>query len=99
MRTWALWIATLLAAGSLACTQSDQDKARGQARQARDQANRDLHQAAHDARQGFDKANQAVTKALEGARQDAHEAIHNANRNPQRKNTDRDQRDSGPSNQ
>ena len=88
MRTWGLWIATLLAAGSVACNPSDQHKARDQARQARDQANRDLHHAARDARQGFDKANQAVTKALEDARQDAHEAIRNANRSPQRKNTD-----------
>jgi len=92
MRKWGFWIVTLLAGCSLACSQSDQDRARGQAQRARDHVNTDLHQAAHDARQGFDKANRAVTQALEDARQTTNQAIRDANRNPQRKSTDSDQR-------
>ncbi len=90
MGKWRLWIVTLLAGCSLACSQSDQNKARAQAQHARDQASRDLHQAAHDARQEFDKANRAVTQALEDARQKTNQAIRDANRN---------QRDSGASRQ
>lgn len=86
MRKWGLWIVTLLAGYSIACSQSDQNRARAQARHARDQVKRDLHQAAHDAQQDFDKASRAVTQALEEARQKAHQAIRDANRN---------QRDSG----
>jgi len=90
MRKRGLWIVTLLAACSLACSQSDQVKARAQAQHAREQADRDLHRAAHDARQGFDRANRAVTQALDDARQQTHQAIRDANRN---------QRDSGTSSQ
>jgi len=99
MRNWGLWAVTLLAGYSIACSKSDQDRARDQARHAREQANKDLHQAAHDARQGFDKANRAVTQALDEARQKTKDAIHEVNQNPHDKSTDRGQRDSSASSQ
>lgn len=99
MRKWGMLVVTLLAGYSVACSQSDQDRARDQAQHAREQANKDLHRAAHDARQGFDKADRAVTRALDEAREKTKDAVHEVNQNPHDKSTDRDHRDSGASSQ
>ncbi|HEX6897085.1 MAG TPA: hypothetical protein VF146_17525 [Bryobacteraceae bacterium] len=80
MRTFGLWTALITAVAMVGCSESDQRNAQAQAERTRQEASKDLHKAAGDARQGFHEANRAVTDALESARQSAQDAIHDANR-------------------
>ncbi|HLG99544.1 MAG TPA: hypothetical protein VKX49_24770 [Bryobacteraceae bacterium] len=79
MRKWGLCPVLILAAAAVGCSESDQQHAREQADHTKQQASKDLHTAAGEARRGFDQANRAVTNALDSARQSAHDAVRDAN--------------------